>query len=297
MTHYPAPAQSPYAPPPGVYSSPIPAVQTHLGHVLASEWTKIRTVRSTMWSLCVMLFLVIGIGLLMTATVGQDDYSSSPILSYGLAGTMLGQLCVVTLGVLVITSEYSTGMIRTTFTASPQRARVLTAKAIVFSLLTLVLSVIACSVVALVNWAVLSDRTHRRYTDYGEYSGGYSTPDVLEVTGATGSEVVRATIGAAMFMALIGLMSLAVGALLRHTAGAITTMLGVLMLPLLIAVFMPAGGFQEALIEYSAPNILATLYGIPMEGDGSGWGLLAGLALVTAVTLGAAYTVLQQRDV
>lgn len=289
MTHYPAPAPTPY-PPPTVYTSPIPAVHTHLGHALASEWTKIRTVRSTLWSFGVMLFLVVGVGLLVSATIAQDNHSSDPSLSYGLPGALLGQLCVVTLGVLVITSEYGTGMIRTTFTACPRRSRVLTAKAIVFSMLTLLLSVIACSLVALVNWASVDGRPHRDY--YGSYHT-WSYDDV----GVTASEAVRATIGAGMFMALIGLMSLAVGTLLKHTAGAITSMLGVLMLPLLVAVFMQPGDAQKAMIEYSAPNILASLYGIPMEGDGSGWGLLAVFAVITAVTLGAAYAVLQHRDI
>lgn len=296
MTHPAAPgaAAPPYAPQ-AVYSSPIPVTPTHLGHALASEWTKIRTVRSTLWSFGVMLLLVIGIGMLMTATVAQDEYDNSPILSFGLPGVLFGQLCVVTLGVLVITSEYGTGMIRTTFTACPQRARVLTAKAIVFSLLTFLLSTIACSLVTLANWASLSGRNKSTW----EYGDGGSSPveHTTELTSASAGEVLRATIGVGLFLALLGLLSLAVGALLRHTAGAITTMLGVLLLPLLVAVFMPSDDFQETLIEYSAPNIVATLYGIPMQGEGSGWGLVALLGLVTAVTLGAAYTVLHQRDV
>jgi hypothetical protein len=290
MAHYPAP---------GVYTSPIPAIRTHLGHALASEWTKIRTVRSTIWSLGVMLCLVVGVGLLMTATVGRNDYGTTPMLSYGLAGSMLGQLCVVTLGVLVITSEYGTGMIRTTFTACPQRGRVLTAKAIVFSSLTLVLSLASCTAVALFSWALLGGRRTRDF-QYDHVGSGFASdvPEVPEVVvGATGSEWFRATVGVAVFMALIGLMSLAVGTLLRHTAGAITTMLGLLLLPLLVAVFMPFGGFQEGLIEYSAPNVLATLYGIPMEGEGSGWGLLAAFAALTATVLCAAYAVLERRDV
>lgn len=292
MAQHSVPGAAPYPP---SFTSPIPISRTHLGNALASEWTKIRTVRSTLWSLGLMILLVVGIGLLMTTTVGDDEYDTSPILSFGLPGVLFGQLCVVTLGVLVITSEYGTGMIRTTLTACPQRARVLTAKALVFGLLTLVLATAACSLVALVNWASLSGREVTRWEYTTDAPGTTAGP--AELSDASTGELVRATLGAGLFIALLGLLALAVGTLLRHTAGAITTMLGVLLLPLLVAVFMPAGDMQEKLIEYSAPNIVATLYGIPMQGEGSGWGLLAMLAAVTALALGAAYAVLQQRDV
>ena len=88
--------------------------------------------RSTVWTLGVMLLLVVGINLLVLIPLHSSDDTSVPVLAPGLFGLMLGQLAILTLGVLVITSEYGTGMIRTTFTACPQRSRVLTAKAIVF---------------------------------------------------------------------------------------------------------------------------------------------------------------------
>ncbi|KRV49510.1 ABC transporter permease [Wenjunlia vitaminophila] len=280
-------------PPPAAYTSPIPITTTGLGHALASEWTKIRTVRSTLWTLGVMFLFVIGLGMLMTFTVGEDEYDSSPILSFGLPGVLLGQLGVVTLGVLVITSEYSTGMIRTTLTACPRRGRVLAAKAIVFFVVTLVLSTAACSLVALINYAQLGGRdiTGYAYTDTGH--GDVVTGQ----TSVTSGEVVRATFGIGLYMALLGLLALAVGVLLRHTAGAITTMLGVVLLPLLAGLFIPDDDVRETLQEYSAPNIIGELYDIPIVGEDNGWGLLGLLALVTTVTLAAAATVLHSRDV
>ena len=119
------------------YTSPIPVVRTHLGHALASEWTKIRSVRSTMWTLGVFVLLVVGIGLRHRA--GRRASRTAPptrtrCSASASSALLLGQICVITLGVLTIASEYGTGMIRTTMTACPSRGRVLIAKSIVFFL-------------------------------------------------------------------------------------------------------------------------------------------------------------------
>jgi uncharacterized membrane protein len=102
-------------------------------------------------------------------------------------------------------------------------------------------------------------------------------------------------------VALLGLLALAVGTLLRHSAGAITTMMGVVLLPLLIAIFLPGSlqGTRDKLVKFSAPNSLASLYHFPMigEGDQNGMPQLIALACVTAVALGAAYAALSTRDV
>ncbi|GAB2601072.1 hypothetical protein GCM10027168_37840 [Streptomyces capparidis] len=251
--------------------------------------------RSTMWSLGVMVVLVVGIGLLMTFTVGEDEFDDSPILSFGLPGVLLGQLCVVTLGVLVVTSEYSTGMIRTTLTACPKRGRMLTAKALVFTTVALVLSTASAGLVALVNYAQFDGRDAT--PDY-VVADELGRPDfVAHAAEATTGEIVRATLGVGLYMALLGLLSLAVGVLLRHTAGAVTVMLGVILLPLLISLFIPAEDVREKIQEYSSINIVAQLYEIPMVGDANGWGLLGGLAGVTLVVLGGAYAALNARDV
>lgn len=97
------------------YTSPIPIRPTHIGHALASEWTKIKSVRSTMWTLTVMVALVVGIGLLTAVGIasGDTDLEGESPLAFGFFGMLLGVLCVITLGVLAVSSEYSTGMIRT----------------------------------------------------------------------------------------------------------------------------------------------------------------------------------------
>jgi hypothetical protein len=298
----PVPGAAPPAGPPpgGGYSSPIPIVRTHLGHAFASEWTKIRSVRSTMWTLGVMLLLVVGVGFLIALAMSSDDWVGAPLLSGGLFGLMLGQICIVTLGVLVITSEYGTGMIRTTLTASPQRWRVLAAKAVVFFVLAFVLTTVACAITAVIHSAVLGGQTVPDY-ERGDDMFKDSVSDSGELI-ATGGQWFDATVGAALYVSLLGLLALAVGAILRHSAGAITTMVGFILLPLIIALFMQTESLEDVqrkLIEYSPLSGLASLFGIPFFEDGAvgGWGLLSLLAAVTGGMLLLAFALLSKRDV
>ncbi|MFJ4843847.1 MULTISPECIES: ABC transporter permease [unclassified Streptomyces] len=279
------------------FSSAIPVQKTHLGHALASEWTKIRTVRSTLWTLGMLLVLILGINLLVVGA-SSHDYVTDPVLAFGLFGVLLGQLCVITLGVLVISSEYGTGMIRTTFTAGPQRGRILAAKAIVFFALSFTVTTVACTLTALMNNAAFGGRPANDEDAFYSHSRL-----VVEhgLTTASGSQWLGATVGVGLYVALLGLLSLAVGTLLRHSAGAITTMMGVVLLPLIVAIFMPDSlhALQDKLIEYSSPNAIASLYQMPMLENGSADGVrqLIVLAIVTAVALGGAYAVLAKRDV
>ncbi|MET7796272.1 ABC transporter permease [Streptomyces decoyicus] len=275
---HPAPPhpQQAFAGPAGGYVSPIPVRPTHLGHALASEWTKIRSVRSTIWTLGVMLLLIVGVGLLVSLAVGSER-ELDPLLGVGFVGVLLGSLCVITLGVLSISSEYGTGMIRTTLTACPSRVRLLTAKAIIFFALALALTTVATTLVALLDSAMLN--------------GPAPTTD----------QWLRATFGAGLYVALLGLLALSVGTLLRHSAGAISSMMGVVLLPMLLALFLQGESLkdvQRALIEYSVPTALATLYDIPFVSTGpTGWTPVGILAGVTAVALGGAYAAVMQRDV
>ena len=299
QAHAVPPQQQPNWPGGGpAYTSPIPLTRTHLGHAIASEWTKIRSVRSTVWTLSAMFALVVGIGLLTAVGLSGQEYVGMPLLAPGLFGLMLGQICVITLGVLVITSEYGTGMIRTTLTACPQRGRVLLAKALIFFGLAFVMTTLACTLTALLNSALLSDQTAPSYGASDGLEGSFEGGKIVADSG----QWLGATVGAGLYVALLGLLSLAVGALLRHSAGAITTMMGVVLLPLVMALFMGGEALakvREKLMEYSPLNGLASLYRIPMsdDQDATGWPLLGGLALVTLVALAVAYALLNKRDV
>jgi ABC-2 family transporter protein len=290
---YDAPQPAPFGPIGG------PAVQpTTLGHALRSEWTKIRTVRSTVWTLGVMFAVVVGVDMLVTLAL-NGAYVGLPLLSSGLFGLMLGQLAVISLGVLVITSEYATGMIRATLTACPKRSLVLTAKAIVFFGLSFVMTTVACTTTALVNWWALSDQTIPSYAGDDPLMRG--SVDGTRIVAGVG-QWLGATVGAGLYVALLGLLSLAVGTILRHTAGAVTIMIGVVLLPLIMALFMVSDSLspvRDVLVRYSVLNGLASLYQIPMAetGNATGWSGVGLLAVVTAIVLAGAYATLEKRDV
>lgn len=264
------------------YNSPIPIVRTHLGHALASEWTKIRSVRSTMWTLGVFVLLVVGIGLsvaaLIAANASDGSLGGESPLGFGFFGLLLGSICIITLGVLTTASEYGTGMIRTTMTACPSRGRVLAAKAIVFFVVAFVVTLASALLVALADVAILD-----------------------EAREPSGSEWLKGTVGISAYIALLGLLSLVVGSIIRHSAGAITIMIGVLLAPLVIALFMFSESLQDlqqALFEYSIPNQLSVFYSQSLSDSGpSGWDPLWIMLGVTAAAFAGAYALLEKRDV
>ncbi|MEU5714287.1 ABC transporter permease subunit [Streptomyces sp. NPDC020403] len=285
----PPPPQAPQQPfqqpqqgwggPAGTYASPIPVRSPGLGDAIASEWTKIRSVRSTMWTLGVMIVLLLAVGLLAAFAVSASDaeLEDTPVLSLGFFGVLLGSICVITLGVLTIASEYGTGMIRTTLTACPSRSRVLIAKSVVFFLLTFSITAVTTGIVGLLQTAMLGGAT------------------------AGGDDWLRATVGVALYVATLGLLSLAIGALVRHSAGAITLMIAVVLLPLVLAMFMfspSLADVQEALLEYSIPSQLAAFYDASVTPSGpSGWEPLWIVVGVTAVAMTGAFVSLDRRDV
>lgn len=204
--------------------SAVPAPTTGLLRAaVASEATKLRSVRSTVWTLFATLFVTIGIGsLICLARVSRWDqlaprerFNFDPT-SFSLRGVFLAQLAIGVLGVLVISSEYSTGMIRTTLAAIPQRRVVLTAKVIVFAVVAFVVATVACIAAFLAGQAILSQKT--------------------VVPSLSDGAALRAVLGAGFYLTVIGLLGVALGTLLRRAAGAIATLFGlVLVLPALVS--------------------------------------------------------------
>jgi ABC-2 type transport system permease protein len=194
---------------------------------LRSELTKILSVRSTYWTLLVQAVASIGWAVLFCAgTVshgaGPDFNAASASLSGQVA---LGELIIVVLGALVITSEYSTGMIRTSLAVMPRRGVLYAAKAMVFSAVTLTLSLIASFVDFFAGQAILASK-HLNTT--------LTQPGVL-----------RAVLLSAAIVTVFGLLAYGTGALIRHTAGAITAILGVIFLIPLLAQALPTPWFQD----------------------------------------------------
>ncbi|CAL9306904.1 MULTISPECIES: ABC transporter permease [unclassified Streptomyces] len=265
------------------YTSPIPVRRAHLGDALLAEWTKMRSLRSTVWTLGVMVALVAGFGLLLAFVAGRlpEEELQRPgsVLDMGLPGMMLATVSVITLGVLTITSEFGTGLIRTTLTACPSRGRVLAAKAIVFFTLVFLTTTVVAALTAAAQSAILG------------------------TTGGAGAgQWLRVTVGVGLFMACLGLLSLAAGAVLRHSAGAITAMIGLVLLPYVMVFGLYADGLEtvrEALIQYSIPALLGSLYvenaaELPGPSGGEALWIMMGAA---AVALGGAYLTLDRRDV
>jgi ABC-2 type transport system permease protein len=190
---------------------------------LRSEFTKIRSTRSTYWTLLALIVVCIGIGALSCAGTAAHPQGISPAgfdaTQQSLAGLYVGQLVIAVLGALTITSEYSTGMIRTSLAVQPRRGVVFAAKAVVFALVTLVIGLIASFGSFFVGQAILSG-TH--------LSATLSQPNVL-----------RAVIGGALFLTACGMLAYGLGAILRHTAAAISAAIGLLFVLTVLVQFLP----------------------------------------------------------
>ena len=198
---------------------------------LRSEWVKLRTVRSTAWS----LLLFVGISILFTSllTSGSSTEGGSPghggdndIVLDSLAGVWFGAIAAAVLAVLVITSEYSTGMIRTTLAANPRRRTVLAAKTAIVGGVVLVLGLAtsaACFQIG--QWFLRGNGFN--------YDGGYPAVTLAD------HEALRAVLGTGVYLGLLAVFALGVGAVLRHTAGAITVVLAALLAPVIALNFLP----------------------------------------------------------
>ncbi|NED94936.1 ABC transporter permease subunit [Phytoactinopolyspora alkaliphila] len=175
------------------------------GRVLDAEWTKIRTVRSTTWTLAALVVTSIGLTALMAFAAAGDLASGNaddPIGAFVMIGLMFGQIAALVLGVLVASAEYSSGMIRTTLAAVPRRGTVLAGKAIVLGSVLLVLGLV---------------------TSFGSYLAGnffLSQEGIGLSLGDPG--VLRAIVGGGLYLAVLGIFGLGLGVLMRHTAGAVT---------------------------------------------------------------------------
>ena len=183
--------------------------------VVRSEWTKFITVRSTLWSLGVGILLTLLFPILFAAVTSAHWGTMSPHeradrhpMDIALAGVNVAQLAIAVLGVLVITAEYSTGMIRSTFLAVPKRLPVLWAKLGVFAVVSFALTLPAVIVSFYTSQAILN-RHHILQTSI-------SSPGVL-----------RVIVGSALYVMGVGVFALAFGAIIRNTAGGISAFVGI----------------------------------------------------------------------
>ncbi|HEV3171499.1 MAG TPA: ABC transporter permease [Actinocrinis sp.] len=264
-----------------------PTHQPGFTDLLRSEWTKFKTLRSTWWSLGTMIAVSLGVSIAATSAftatydnLGAADKTRFQNDTIGLLlqpGSQFGQLAIAVLGVLLIASEFSTGMIRSTVLAAPRRTPVLAAKAVVLGAVVFVLA----EAIAWANFFIGSAivRKHATVT--------LSTPGTL-----------RAILGFGLVMSLTAIIALAIGALMRHTAGAISVALGTsLVVPGLLGL-IPGSVGQH--LSQAMPESAGQLIMDRTLDPGTPYGQWGGLAIIVAWTVGLmalAFISIKRRDV
>jgi ABC-2 type transport system permease protein len=249
--------------------------------VIASEWIKLRTLRSTVITLAVSIVAVVGLSLLISYFTNQHWSSMAPDerarfnpVDRSLAGYNIGQLAFAVLGVLLITGEYSTGMIRATFSAVPKRLPVLWAKLAVFGAVALVVSMVSSFAAFLGGQALL-----------GSHGVSLSSPGAL-----------RAVVGVGLYLTVVGLFSMAIGFLLRNTAGGIAAVFAILLVIPGLANVLPSN-WQPKVIPYLPSNAGQALLTLRREGNMMHpWPGFLVFCLYAAVLIAAAAVTLRRRD-
>lgn len=272
---------------------------------VVSEWIKFRSLRSTWWSIGVALLISIGLGILFSQLRGNDIATHGGVeldrTALSLRGFYLAQLAVGVLGVLFITGEYSTGMIRATLSAVPKRVPVWVGKIAIFAGTIFVITLIAAFVAFLGGQAVLSGFHVRGLFLPGPNGNIGFSPDPSGALHSLGVPIghpgsVRAIFGAALYMVGIGLLGLGCGFIIRNTGGAIAALFGlVLVLPLLaqalpnslqthISKYLPLSAGTAGMTTQRASDQLAP------------WTGLGVFAIYVVVALGVGLYVLRRRD-
>jgi hypothetical protein len=282
---------------------PDPRLKVTQTRAVVSEWIKFRSLRSTWWSIGVTLLISVGLGILFSDLRGHDIQAHGGFepdqTALSLRGFYLAQLAVGVLGVLFITGEYSTGMIRATLSAIPKRIPVWVAKIAVFSVVVFVITLVAAFVAFLGGQAVLSGYHFNGNITIGAHgiifaqaSGGTTQLGVpLSYPGA-----VRAIFGAALYMTGVGLLGLGCGFTIRNAGGAIASLFGLVLVLPLLAQALPSS-LEQHVIKYlplgAGTAGMNTQYGTDQLRPWTGLGVFA-LYVVASLAIGC--YVLHRRD-
>lgn len=263
--------------------------------IVRSEWIKLRTVRSTLWCYGVLILLLVGVGLLIASLsdFGGNELTGeaarATVVGITTAGLNVAVLIVAVLGSLIVTGEYSTGMIRSTFAAVPRRTGAIAAKAVVLAASTFVATSVGIWLAALVTWPILA---------------GKGVAVQLEAP-----SVFLPMLGGALYVTMIALLAFGFGTILRSTAGSLATVLGLIMVAPLILQLLAGLTHAEwvsdigALLPQNAGSQLYAYDGastIPGPAAGgltlNGWGGFGVLAAWDAVVLAVALILVKRRD-
>ncbi|HVM66791.1 MAG TPA: hypothetical protein VMU14_18120 [Acidimicrobiales bacterium] len=261
-------------PEPVVSPAPVRVGPVTQGNVIRSEWIKFRTVRSTVIVSALTALFMVGLGLLVSAVthahwdhLDPEEQLPFNLIRRSLVGVFLAQLTVGVLGVLVITAEYTTGMIRATLGAVPRRLPVLWGKLAVFAPVTFLLTLAASFAAFLGGQALL--RSH---------GVPLSTPGAL-----------RAVFGVALYLTVLSVLAVALGFIIRNTAGAITALFAIIIVLPAIAAALPSS-WQRSIVPYlpsSAGQAVFMTHHVPNSmHPWAGFALFCGYAAV-AVAGGA----------
>jgi ABC-2 type transport system permease protein len=261
---------------PGLSMLPPPSGRAGFPGALRSEWTKIRSVRSTMWTLGAAILITVGISVLGNWGQANHSHASAAELATrdltqrSMFGIILGQLIMVVFGAMAVTAEYSTGMIRTALTAQPRRGSVFWAKLLVVAAVSFVVG----EVIAFASFLIDS----RFWTAKG-VSLSLSTPHVL-----------TAVVGGGLYLAGSAILAFGLGAVIRHTAGAITAGVALLFVMTMLVSFLPQN-WQDHLNKwlpfYSGSQVWATQH-VPGQDLGVWTGFLVFMLYgIGAVAIGS----------
>ncbi len=267
------------------YEKPTPAGRYSLWDLMRSEWLKLSSVRSTFWTLG--LTVIIGLGVSAIAiSVTRSHWSSQSAssrasfdpTSLSLTGVFVAQLIIGVLGVMVMSGEYGTGTIRATLSAAPRRPLVLLAKVAVFGIVALVVALVTSFLAFFIGQTLLTAPA---------VHATLSTPGAL-----------REVVGTGLFIGLIGIFSLALATIIRHTAGAISTFVAILLVVPNVLRAFPISVFNDT-IRYFPSRIgaafLSSNQGSPRNAFSPWIGLLV-MAAYTVALLILGAVVMVRRD-
>jgi ABC-2 type transport system permease protein len=259
-----------------------PGMKVTQARVINSEWTKFRSLRSTNTTLLVSVILTVGLGALISAltashwaTASAGDRASFNAVVTSLRGVTIAQLAVGVLGVLLISGEYATGMIRASLTAVPKRLPVLWAKLLVFAGVVGAVSVVSAFAAFFLGQSLLSSK---------HLDVAISSPDAL-----------RMVLGAAVYLVLVGVIGMALGGLFRNTAAGISSLVALLFVIPPILGLLPTS-WSDNLGPYLPSNAGEAFWGHP---TGSHLSALAGFLVLcgwAAAAVAAAAIRLKERD-
>jgi ABC-2 type transport system permease protein len=313
-------------------SLPSAAGRAGLRGAIASEFTKLRSVRSTYWTLGGLFVVSVGLGLAITAGTAANMVNN-PQNKAGFDATQislgaffeLGQLIIAVIGAMVITSEYSTGMIRTSLTAQPRRGVVYAAKGIAFTAVTLVISIVTSFVAFFVGQAMYSGKgvaaslfhtvTIPANAMVNCLGGGGQVPDnsgpgaapgcghlVVTFSGTdviSASAVLTAIIGTALFVTIVALISFGVGSIVRHTAGTIAIVIALMFIVPILEQTLPSNWRND--IMRFLPDAANQVVSTTIAGNGPGhlwsaWPQLGVTALWAVVLVAIGAYLFRKRD-